>query len=368
VARRVGPLPVRRRRGDIIDAMSRRTTSLVVSGVLLVMLVVVAFSIPMPYVVESPGITENTLGESNGKPVIEIEGAKIYPVNGHLELTTVSVSRQDYEPRLPDVLAAWIADDQIVLPRDVVYPPEKSTKEVDQENQAQMVDSQTTAVVAGLTEAGIDPYAVTVKQVEPGAPAAGKLTASDEILSVDGREIDSTEAAVKAISAVDPGAPVSLQVRRGDESLTVEVTTEPSPDDSSKARIGISLGPPVDVNIKLAQDIGGPSAGLVFSLAIYDLLTPGSLTGGRFVAGTGTIDAEGHVGPIGGIQQKIVGSYDDGRGASVFLVPADNCEEAGGSDLADELLLVKVATVSEAVEALAAIEAGDEAALTLCGR
>ncbi|MDQ3307999.1 MAG: PDZ/DHR/GLGF domain-containing protein, partial [Actinomycetota bacterium] len=110
--------------------MSRRTTSLVVSGVLLVMLVVVAFSMPMPYVVESPGITENTLGELNGKPVIEIEGAKTYPVDGHLELTTVSVSRQDYEPRLPDVLSAWIADDQIVLPRDYVYPPEKSTKEV----------------------------------------------------------------------------------------------------------------------------------------------------------------------------------------------------------------------------------------------
>ncbi len=348
--------------------MSRRTTSLVVSGVVLVMLVVVAFSVPMPYVLESPGVTENTLGEFNGKKVIEIDGAKTYPVDGHLELTTVSVSRQDYEPRLPDVLSAWIADDQIVLPRDVVYPPEKSTQEVDKENKADMVASQSTAVVAGLTEAGIDPYAVTVKQVEPGAPAAGKLMASDEILAVDGGEIESIEAAVKAISAVDPGGPVALQVRRDGKRLRVEVTTEPSPDDPSAARIGITLGPPVDVDIKLEQDIGGPSAGLVFSLAIYDMLTPGSLTGGRFVAGTGTIDTEGRVGPIGGIQQKIVGAYDDGRGASVFLVPADNCEEASSSDLADELLLVKVATVTEAIEALEAIEAGDEAALTLCGR
>ncbi len=348
--------------------MSRRTTSLVVSGVLLVTLVVVAFSVPMPYVLESPGVTENTLGEFNGKPVIEINGAKTYPADGHLELTTVSVSRQDYQLRLPDVMSAWVDDDQIVLPRDVIYPPEKSTEEVDEQNRADMVDSQSTAVVAGLTAAGIDPYAVTVKVVEDGAPAEGKLTVNDELLSVDGGRVESTEAAVTAISAVNPGDPVALQVRRDDERLTVNVTTEPNPDDSSKARIGVSLGPPVDVSIKLSQDIGGPSAGLVFSLAIYDRLTPGSLTGGRFVAGTGTIDAEGKVGPIGGIQQKIIGAYKGGEGASVFLVPADNCEEAGGSDLADELLLVKVATVGEAVAALDSIEAGDEAALMLCGR
>lgn len=358
--------------GDTIDAMSRRTSSLVVSGVVLVALVTVAFSVPMPYVLESPGVTENTLGEVGGKPVIQITGAKTYPVDGHLELTTVSVSRAEYQARLPDVLSAWIASDQIVLPRDVVYPPDKSTEQVEQENAADMLDSQSTAIVAGLMRAGINPYVVEVQDVESGGPADGRLSPKDQIVAVNGEQVASSDVVVKAISALPPSSKVKLQVRRGDDLVSVTVTTEQNPDEASKSRIGVSLAdvfdPPVDVKIKLDQDIGGPSAGLVFSLAIYDLLTPGPLTGGRFVAGTGTIDAEGKVGPIGGIQQKIIGAYKGGHGASVFLVPADNCEEAAASDLKDTVLLVEVATLDDAVSALESIDAGDDASLTLCGR
>ena len=108
--------------------------------------------------------------------------------------------------------------------------------------------------------------------------------------------------------------------------------------------------PPFDVSINLGQDIGGPSAGLIFSLAIYDKITPGALTGGRNIAGTGTIDVDGNVGEIGGIQQKIAGAYGDG--ARTFLVPAANCAEAAGSSLADDVELIKVATLDQAVDAL----------------
>ncbi len=360
--------PAGPRLGEVVEAMSRRTTSLVVSAALLLVLVSVAFSVPMPYVLLSPGLTANVLGDVEGKPVIQITGAKTYPVDGHLDLTTVSVSSQEYHPRLPDVLASWISPDEVVIPRDVYYPPDQPAEKVEEENRAAMSDSQSAAVVVGLEQAGIDPYAVEVKQVEPGAPADGRLEPGDRILSVDGKQVGSTEDAATAIGAVAPGDVVALLVRRGPERLTVEIRTEQSEDDPEKARIGIGLGPLVEVDINVSENIGGPSAGLVFSVAIYDLLTPGALTGGRFVAGTGTIDADGKVGPIGGILQKIIGAYKGGDGASVFLVPADNCEEAGASELADDILLVKVATIDDAVSALESIDVGDEASLTLCGR
>ncbi len=362
------------RPGDIIDHMSRRTTSMVVSAVLLVALVTVAFSVPMPYVLQSPGVTENTLGKFDGKPIIDIDGAKTYPVSGHLELTTVTISRQDYQPRLPDVLSSWVASDEVVIPRDAYYPPDQTAEEVEEQNEADMLDSQSAAIAAGLTQAGINPYVVKVADVVPGAPAEGVIEKGDRIRSVDGEPVGTAQELVDAVSGVEPGSEVVLRIERGEQSKQVRVVTEANPESPDTSRIGVSAAgepvfdPPIDVTIKLGQDIGGPSAGLVFSLAIYDMLTPGALTGGRFVAGTGTLDAEGNVGPIGGIRQKIVGAYKDGEGASVFLVPADNCEEAGGSDLKDELLLVKVATVDEAVSALNSIESGDESALTLCGR
>jgi PDZ domain-containing protein len=149
----------------------------------------------------------------------------------------------------------------------------------------------------------------------------------------------------------------------------VSVKTEASPDDESKARVGVQLSedfdPPFDVKVTLGREIGGPSAGLIFALAIYDLITPGELTGGRYVAGTGTIDPAGAVGPIGGIQQKIAGALENG--ATIFLVPADNCDEAGRSPLADEIDLVKVATMDDAVAALRAYSEGTQSALTMCG-
>lgn len=348
--------------------MNRRTTSLLVAGVLLVALLTVAFSVPMPYVVLSPGVTENTLGSYEGKPVITIRGHQTYPTSGHLDLTTVSVTSPEYEPRLPQILQAWWSPRQIVLPREVIYPAEQTVTEVKEENQQQMVDSQTQAIVVGLTEAGIDALKVEVKGVVEGAPAEGELRTGDEIASVDGTPVDSTGAAIEAISARAPGDTVTLGIVRNGKPHDVKLTTEPAPDDPEAARVGIELADevelPFDVEIELGQDIGGPSAGLMFSLAVYDLLTPGQLTGGRFIAGTGTIDLSGNVGLIGGVQQKIAGAYENG--ATVFLVPDGDCAEAVLSDLADDVELVKVSTIDDAVEALQALDSGDEAAIPRC--
>ena len=349
--------------------MSRRTASLTVASLVLVALVCVAIFVPMPYVVMSPGLTENTLGTVKGKPVIAVSGHKTYPTSGHLDLTTVSVTSPGSPSRLPDILAAWWSANEIVLPRDVVYPPEQSVQAVKKENEAAMLDSQSLAIAAGLAEAGIDSVSVTVHSVEPGAPADGVLRKGDEIVAVNGRRVDSSQDAVAAISGLAPGSRVKLMLSRDGDDRTVSVKTEASPDDESKARVGVQLSedfdPPFDVKVTLGREIGGPSAGLIFALAIYDLITPGELTGGRYVAGTGTIDPAGAVGPIGGIQQKIAGASQNG--ATIFLVPADNCDEAGQSPLADEIDLVKVATMDDAVAALRAYSEGTESTLTMCG-
>lgn len=356
-------------RDDPHSAMSRRTASLTVASLVLVALVCVAIFVPMPYVVMSPGLTENTLGTVKGKPVIAVTGHKTYPTSGHLDLTTVSVTSPGSPSRLPDILAAWWSADEIVLPRDVVYPPEQSVQAVKKENEAAMLDSQSLAIAAGLAEAGIDSVSVTVHSVEDGAPADGVLRKGDEIVAVNGRRVDSSDDAVAAISGLAPGKRVKLMVSRDGEDRTVSVTTEASPDDETKARVGVQLSedfdPPFDVKVTLGREIGGPSAGLIFALAIYDRITPGELTDGRYVAGTGTIDSAGAVGPIGGIQQKIAGA--SANGATIFLVPADNCAEAGQSPLADEIDLVKVATMDDAVAALRAYAEGTESTLTMCG-
>ncbi|WP_441349077.1 S16 family serine protease [Streptomyces sp. NTH33] len=145
------------------------------------------------------------------------------------------------------------------------------------------------------------------------------------------------------------------------------MTTAQSADAGAKrAIVGISAGTdhtfPFTIDIKLA-DVGGPSAGLMFALGIYDKLTPGSLTGGKFVAGTGTIDDNGKVGPIGGIEMKTVGARD--KGAQFFLTPADNCASAA-KDTPSGLTLVKVNTMGDALAALKDIRAGSTADLPKC--
>ncbi|MBA3308703.1 MAG: PDZ domain-containing protein [Nocardioidaceae bacterium] len=349
--------------------MSRRTAALSLASIALVALVCVALLVPMPYVVMSPGLTENTLGEYEGEPVVSITGERTYPTSGHLDLTTVSVTSPEYEPRLPDILAAWWSPNDIVLPRDLVYPPEQTVGEVKQENRDQMDGSQAAAIMVGLAQAGYDATDVTVSEIVEGAPADDVLEKGDVIESVNGAQIAVTDDLIVAISDLEPGTEVSMGIVRGGEPRTVDLRTEPSPEDESASRVGIFLAdvfdPPFKVDIELGQSIGGPSAGLMFSLAIYDLLTPGKLTGGRYVAGTGTIDASGVVGPIGGIEQKIVGAH--ANGATVFLVPAADCPDAAESDLADDIDLIEVTTIDDAVTALEGLASGDGADIPRCG-
>ena len=188
-------------------------------------------------------------------------------------------------------------------------------------------------------------------------PADGKLKAGDIVLAVDGQAITQVPQVGDLVREHKVGENVTFLIRRGGTEQTVQLKTAATPGEATRPMVGISIGvdSPVKVTVNLGQDIGGPSAGTAFALAIYDKLTPGPLLDGKHVAGTGTIDALGQVGAIGGIQQKIAGAKNDG--ATVFLVPGPNCAAALHAGVKD-IRLVKITTLSEAISALTALASG----------
>ncbi len=338
--------------------MTRRTATLLVSGFLLVVLAVIAAMLPVPYVEFSPGPMFNTLGAVDGKPLIEIKGRQTYPSKGHLDLTTVGVTRSDERISLFRALHGWLDPDEAIVPRQTVYPDDVSNQQIQQRNAEEMQSSQEHATIAALRELKIPVTAtVVVSSVVKDAPALGKLHAGDEIVAIDGNPVHSPDQVRAAVSRHRPGETVRFTVERNGKQVDVPVTTKADPHDSKRALVGIMAGEgheyPFEVKIQL-KDVGGPSAGLMFALGIIDKLTPGDLTGGKYIAGTGEIDDEGRVGPIGGIQMKIIAA--EKAGATAFLVPEENCAEALGIE--PRVRLVKVETLHGALQALEALRTG----------
>jgi len=343
---------------------NRRTISIAVCSVLLLGLLAVSTILPVPYVVLRPGPTENTIGALNGTDVIVIEGRETFPTDGNLNLTTVSVTSQDRRMYLAEALRAWLDPEDAVVPRGDIYPGDETAEQVRTRNAEQMVTSQQSAVAAALRELDI-PVAerVLVDSIVEGAPALGNLEAGDAILAVDGEEVATRDDVIRLITAHSPGDTVSFTVNRFDEQVEVEVETVVSTDAGpTRAFVGFDPQPgfdfPFDVEVTLGEEIGGPSAGLMFALGIVDKLTPGALTGGDFVAGTGTIAPAGEIGAIGGIQQKIAGARD--AGATTFLVPAPNCAAAVAAGVSG-IRLVRVETLADAVDSLESLAAGGTA-------
>lgn len=338
--------------------MSRRALTLMVAGFLTLMLGVVGALLPVPYVVLSPGPTENTIGDVKGKPVISIEGHQTYPTSGKLSLVTVAYqggpgNRID----LFSALRGWVDPTVAVVPEETIFPPTSTAEEVEQQNTQEMTNSQDDATAAALTELKI-PYksVVSVASVQKGLPADGKFKAGDEIVSVDGVPAADRETVSAGVRKHKAGEAVTFTVNRGEQSKTVAVPTVAAKDGTPIVGITMQIKYkfPFKVLINVG-DVGGPSAGMMFSLGIMDKLTPGAMTGGKAIAGTGTITPEGTVGPIGGIQQKMVGARR--AGATVFLTPADNCAEATKA-IPDGLKLVKIETLHDAVQAIDAVRTG----------
>ncbi|MBK9436247.1 MAG: PDZ domain-containing protein [Micrococcales bacterium] len=310
--------------------------------------------ISVPYVRLSPGPLFNVLAESDGKPIISIDGAEVFPVTGQLEMTTVSERGGPYgDLTLFEAFTGWIDPSVAVVPTSLLYPPDTSGDAARQAGSDQFSDSQEQARIAALQEVG-EPVETRplILEVSPDSPAEGILEHGDVVLAAQGRAVRSPQRLARIIAAAGPSADVVLDVRRGDEDLSVTVVTVANPDDPQKGFLGVTLGivadSPVTVDFNL-DDVGGPSAGLIFSLGIVDKLTPGDLVGGRKVAGTGTMDFDGRVGPIGGIAQKLAAAHDDG--VTLFLAPKDNCDEVLGAT-PPGLEVAAVESLSEARQAL----------------
>jgi PDZ domain-containing protein len=351
--------------------MSRRTLATVVVACLLLVLGGAAVLLPVPYVTMSPGPTVDVLGQSGNRPIIDVRGHRTYPTRGDLRLVTVSVTNPTHRIGLAETLRAWLDRTRAVYPRDVIYPPDQSAQSVQQESTVEMVRSQDTAIAAALTELGYHlPLQTEIVAVTKGSPADGKLQVRDRIQSINGIRVRDPNKVSALVQRSGAGKPATFVVRRGSSTKRLRITPQASSADPKRAVVGVQIGTgydfPFDVSVRLAQDIGGPSAGLMFSLGVYDTLTPGSLTSGTDVAGTGTIDEHGRVGSIGGIQQKIVGALD--AGAKIFFVPPANCQSALHADVRkDQIRLVKAPTMHSAVQSLRAYARNKDAKLPACG-
>ncbi|MED7954487.1 PDZ domain-containing protein [Streptomyces sp. BE303] len=356
--------------------MPRRSATMLAATLLLIALLCVSVLMKVPYTEMSPGPTYNTLGvqEKTGTPVITITGHESFPASGHLNMTTVQVTGAKYEPSLVNAVIGWLRDDVLVVPHDNVYPKGQTDAEAKQQNAEEFALSEDHARTAALKQLGIPMGSeLIVQAVTAGAPAEGRLHAGDQIVAVDGTAVADPEGVAKAVTKRQPGEQVVFtvvpRVKEGSAEpgvrTDITVPTVKSPD-SGSAMVGIRPGLkhtyPFRIDIGL-QDVGGPSAGLMFSLGIIDKLTPGDLTDGRFVAGTGTIDDNGAVGPIGGISMKLIAARD--AGAEYFLTPAANCAEAG-KNTPDGLTLVKAETLDGALKSLEQIRSGQTSALPSC--
>lgn len=345
--------------------MSQRTGAGLLALGLMAVLWAAAALTPLPYVTYVPGPTLDLLASPSGQEIIDVSGHESFPTEGELRLTTIYVSDPEEQVELPELLTAYFDDDQAVYPRSAVYAPEETDESSERMSDVQMLSSQDTAVAVALTELGYEvPTTVRVLEVVPGMPADGVLQPQDELIEVGFGTVKDPQDVGNAINIFKPGDTIPFKIKRDGEVMTVDVKPKVMDD---RLMVGITPGLthefPFEVDVNLADNIGGPSAGLMLALAVYDTLTPGPLTEGRKIAGTGTIGPEGAVGPIGGAQQKIAASRESG--VELFLVPSDNCSSVGSVDTGD-MRLASVASMDEALDVIQTWTADEDADLPTC--
>jgi PDZ domain-containing protein len=334
--------------------VSRRTTVLVTGTVLLLVFGVLGALLPVPYIAQVPGPTYNTLGDIKGKPIISVTGRKPNDTSGNLNLTTVGIPQRPLT--LVGAVQGWFDDEVTVVPREQVYPSGQSVQQTQAQNRQAFLTSEQAARGSALAELGY-PDEVVVQGLADSSPSQGQLQAGDAITAVNGVPTPDQDALTAALAAIPPGTTVPVAYTRLGVPGTGTVTTGTAAQGGGSA-LGVLVlqtpYAPFDVDIQV-DDVGGPSAGLMLTLGIIDMVGQTDLTEGAVVAGTGTIDADGNVGPIGGIPLKMVAARD--IHAELFLVPADNCAEAVRT-AQPGLPMAKVATLDDALAALADLRAG----------
>lgn len=334
--------------------ISRRGWTVLLSFLIVITLGLVGAFVPVPFVALGPGPTYDTLGAVDKTQIVQVEGTQTYPTSGQLRMTTVSLKR---EVTLFGAFGLWVSGRYALAPREEYIRPGQTEDDVQKQNVKMFQDSQSDAETAALRHLK-KPMKVVVAEVTSGAPADKIIEPGDRLLTVNGTTVAQQEQVVTAIENTRPGQTIEVTLQRNGENKTVSIPLGKAPDDRVQGFMGIKGVDRPDVPFKTTihlQDVGGPSAGLIFSLAIVDRLTADDLAGGQPIAGTGEIDVNGNVRPIGGIGFKLVGAAEDG--AKTFLVPAANCAEAK-ADPPPGLQLIKVETLDGAIQALKDRKAG----------
>ena len=316
------------------------------AGFALVITLGLAFAagwVQLPYYALGPGPAREV------QPLIHVTGHQEFPSQGKLIMTTVSFRQLS----AVGALIAWLDPNRSVVSKQTLYPSGETAQQETQRSLSQMDTSKIDATTVVLRRLENYPKAhgdgALIEYVFPGCPAEGKLFAGDRVTAIDGTPVHTQRDASEALDAAPSADPISFQVRAAGTTSTVTLTRERCDPQVKRPLVGINLIDAFPFGVQISSgDVGGPSAGLMFALGLYDLLTPGDLTGGHVVAGTGTIDPEGNVGPIGGIRDKVVAA--ERAGAEVFLVPADDMAELRGQDTG--MRLVSVATFQDALNAL----------------
>ncbi|MEX2504421.1 MAG: PDZ domain-containing protein [Egicoccus sp.] len=307
-----------------------------------------ALLVPLPYVEYLPG-SPNEI-----EPLIEIDGVETTELHGQTALLTVLLRQQATLPALRAVLS----DQRRLLDLQTVFPPEVDRDAYFAREREIFGRQFDVAAVIGAEAAGVEaeimsePVVVTVLE---GSPAEGVLASGDVIVEVDGEPVVAAEEIQARTRAGTIGEQLPLQIRRGDETIDTSVTLGELPGVDHPG-IGITIETavydielPFEVGLAEGTRIGGPSAGMMTALTVYDLLAEEDLLAGRVVVGTGTVDADGRVGPVGGVPEKMIAAAD--YGAEVVLVPAVQLEQAL-TTAPPELTVIGVETIDDAIEAL----------------
>lgn len=357
--------------------MTARLRATLLAAALFIAFVVTLFVQPTGYSMLSPGPTVDILGLDGSTPIVSIKGHPSYSDNGQLRMLTVLEMPPDQPLSIATAIQRWLSDDTSVYPLNFLYPPGTTSSSNAQQGEAEMASAQDLAKAAALRQAGIpvtELDRVIIQTVDPKGPSQGLVKPGDILVSVAGKSISTTQQAITDVRSFHPGDVIDFVVQRAGKPIALSVTSIAAGTSGSAAktaRIGVGLGSdqqfkfPFTINISIPDRIMGPSAGMMFALTIYDKLTPGSLTMGHVIAGTGTIDGSGNVGAIGGIDQKVRAAQRDG--AQLFLAPASNCDEVRRASYDHaSMRIVKVSTLGDAINDIKAWTANPNAALPGC--
>ncbi|MFN2594956.1 MAG: PDZ domain-containing protein [Actinomycetota bacterium] len=313
-------------------------------GLLALVLLIAAFRVSIPvFYVFLPGPARDV------ERLVVVKGQPTYSSEGSLFLTTVS---EDINVTFVDLVEAWLDPHKTVIEKSQVTGGQ-SFNQVEKEQRFEMEESKVSAEQVALDALGLrGPSGAKVVNVLDNTPAQGVIEPDDVITAINGDPVGTTCDVTKQLHALDVGDRVDVTVQRGTKTKTLRnIKTARSPVDNQSPFLGIQMEelvhPGFDITFKTGN-IVGPSAGMMFSLGLYDALTPGDLTAGKKIAGTGTVDCNGTIGPIGGIEEKVAGA--EAAGAEIFLAPSD--EAADAKKAAGEIKVVPVKTFDDALQYL----------------